>query len=351
MSFIHPHPGLTERLLRTTEHPDPVIAYVLATLSAYSYSSDTATFIQVATSLGLDGYRCVTYQQFVDVMFIDSNAYVLQSADGSVVILVYRGTNLESLINWLVDLEVDPQKVEIEFDDCTGEQYLVHRGFYRNLLATFDQIAGALGRALNRRSVTVDDKGEPTDVEAPMQALYITGHSLGAAMSALATLRLRTDEPYHPIFERLKAVYTYGQPMIGDTKLARRCDEPGVLRGKLIRYVFGHDAAAQLPPRASGDFAHFGREYRHPSNERRGGWEEHANTGQLRNLWELALLIPSFLLRQIRWTRNVRFGASVDDHLLWHYMATLSAAADEADRSPPPTRPRRRTPITPRIRD
>jgi len=350
MSFVNPHPGITDRLLRAADHPDPVIAYVLATLSAYSYSPDIETFTQVAASLGLDGYRCVTYQEFVDVMFIDSNAYVLQSADGRVVILVYRGTNLASLVNWLVDLDVDPQKVAIEFDDRQGESYLVHRGFYRNLLATFDQVAGALGRALNQQSVTLDDKGEPTGLESPMQALYITGHSLGAAMAAMAALRLRTDEPYLPIFETLKAVYTYGQPMIGDTKLARRCDEPGILQGKLIRYAFGHDAAPQLPPKASGDFSHFGREFRHPSNERRGGWQEHPNTRQLRNLWELALVIPSFLARQLRLTRNVRFGVSVDDHLPWHYTATLSPAADDAEPLPPPTTSRRRTPTRPGAR-
>ena len=99
MNVVTTCPDLTDRLLRadsllkTGENPDPYIAYALAALSAYAYS-DEATVMEVAAELGLDGYSCKKYQQFVDVMFIDSTAYLLRSGDGRVAILVYRGTNL-----------------------------------------------------------------------------------------------------------------------------------------------------------------------------------------------------------------------------------------------------------------
>jgi hypothetical protein len=321
-------PELSDRLLRadsllkTGENPDPYIAYALAALSAYAYS-DEATVMEVAAELGLDGYSCKRYQQFVDVMFIDSTAYLLRSGDGRVAILVYRGTNLESLINWLVDLEVDPEKVEIEFHDQPA-RFMIHRGFHRNLLATFDEIVAELQGALGTRSAAAGSDGEGTPEHKPLEALYITGHSLGAAMAAMAALLLRTDAKHKRMFDKLKPVYTYGQPMIGDHRLAKRCDEPNVLRDKLIRYVFGRDTAAQLPPSASGDFAHFGREFRHPGNETVGDWRESRKTGQMRNLVGLALLIPSFLARQFRCTRHLRFDASLDDHLPWHYIGTLT---------------------------
>jgi len=329
MSVVTSCPDLTDRLLRagsqlkTGKHPDPYIAYALAALSAYAYSDDEATLMKVASELGLDGYSCKKYQQFVDVMFIDSTAYLLRSGDGRVAIVVYRGTNLESLINWLVDIEVDPEKVEIEFDDRPG-RFMIHRGFHRNLLATFDEIVAELQGALGKGSAAVGSNGEGTPGHEPLKALYITGHSLGAAMAAMAALLLRTDANHKPIFDKLKPVYTYGQPMIGDPRLAKRCDEPDVLKDKLIRYVFGHDTAAQLPPRASGHFAHFGREFRHPSNETTGDWLETRNTRQMTNLLELALLIPSFLVRQLARTRRLPFDASLDDHLPWHYIGTLT---------------------------
>jgi Lipase (class 3) len=330
MSVVTNCPDLTNRLLRAKRSlqagadPDPYIAYAMAVLSAYAYSQDDATLMKVAAELGLKGYTYKKYQQFVDVMFIDSTAYLLRSPDGRVAILVYRGTNLESLINWLVDFEVDPEKVEIEFHDRDGT-FMLHRGFHRNLLATFDDIVADLQAALGNPMAAADSNGEGAPEDRPLEALYITGHSLGAAMAAMATLLLRTEKRHERILDMLKPVHTYGQPMIGDHELANLCDEPTVLEGKLIRYVFGHDAAPQLPPRAAGDFAHFGREFRHPSNETVGDWREPPkNTGQLRSLLELALLIPSFLARQLSRTRRLPFGVSVDDHLPWHYIGTLT---------------------------
>jgi lipase (class 3) len=329
MSVVTRCPDLTDRLLRadsrlkTGHDPDPYIAYALAALSAYAYSDDEATVVEIAAQLGLNGYTCKKYQQFVDVMFIDSTAYLLRGRDGRVAILVYRGTNLESLINWLVDIDVDPEKVEIEFDDLPG-RFMIHRGFHRNLLATFDEIVAELQGALGKGSVAASSDGEETPGHEPLEALYITGHSLGAAMAAMAALLLRTDAKHKRIFDKLKPVYTYGQPMIGDQRLAKRCDERNVLQDKLIRYVFGRDVAAQLPPSASGDFAHFGREFRHPSDETVGDWRESRDTRQMRNLVGLALLIPSFLARQFRLTRHLRFDASLDDHLPWHYIGTLT---------------------------
>jgi hypothetical protein len=201
---------------------------------------------------------------------------------------------------------------------------MIHRGYHRNLLATFDEIVADLQGALGKRSAAAGSNGEGTPGQAPLEALYITGHSLGAAMAVMAALVLRTDPKHKRIFDRLKPVYSYGQPMIGEHRLAERCDEANVLQNKVIRYVFGRDTAAQLPPSASGDFAHFGREFRHPSNETAGDWRESRNSKQMMNLVGLALLIPSFLARQLRLTRHLRFDASLDDHLPWHYIGTLT---------------------------
>lgn len=48
----------------------------------------------------------------------------------------------------------------------------------------------------------------------PLEALYVTGHSLGRAMAVLFALSLIGDEELSSLAERLRAVYTFGQPLV-----------------------------------------------------------------------------------------------------------------------------------------
>jgi hypothetical protein len=321
--FVPVFADLSEQLLQATKHPDPenTVPYTFATYAGYAYS-DQATVSTMAARLGLEGNHCRMVAEYVDVMFICSTAFLIQSRDGRVVILVYRGTTPTSAINWLTDLDVDPEKVKIDLGDTAGE-YMVHRGFYRNVRATGYEVIAALQRALDGKSVLIDNGGESESMPNPMEALYITGHSLGAAMAIMAALLLRSDEAFAEIFARLRAVYTFGGPMVGDRALAGRADDEDVLGGKVVRYVYGHDVVPRLPPKASGDFAHIGPELRHKGDEHPGGWYPHTPTTQMGNPLELAELLPSFLARQLAFSRRLQFGASIEDHLPQHYIATL----------------------------
>lgn len=72
---------------------------------------------------------------------------------------------------------------------------------------------------------------------------------------------------YAALARRLKAVYTFGQPMLGGPEFAaachRACDERGVhvLRDRLIRHIYDRDVVPALPPRPVGPYAPFGREF------------------------------------------------------------------------------------------
>lgn len=316
---------LEELLLRAPiGGPDPRIAYALATLSTYAYS-DLWTVAGMASRLGLSENRCRKLEVEVDVLFVRSTAYLIQSADGRVVILVYRGTSPTSAVNWLGDIDIDPQKIEIDLDgDGNGDDVTVHRGFYRNVRGTGWHVVRALERAAAGQSVARDERdGEIVTGLQPMEALYIAGHSLGGAMASLAAILLHTiDAP--EIARCIRGVYTYGAPMVGDARLAELCDEPELLGGKVFRYVYGNDVVPQLPPRASGKFRHFGREFRHEAGD--GEWEEHRKpVGQLRSLLQLAELVPSFLARQVSVLRDLPFQASLADHLPAHYLDALAA--------------------------
>lgn len=306
---------LTDTLVNTEVHPDDTVAHVLAASSGYAYS-EAATVAMIMARLGLEDNRCRMIGQYVDAMFICSTSFLIQSQDGRVAILAYRGTEPTNFVSWLTDADVYPERVSIPFGE--GEEtFAVHAGFYRNVRATRFEVVAALQRALEGRSV--HEGGEP--VKHPLEALYITGHSLGAAMASLMAVMLVTDEAYAPIAAKLRAVYTYGQPMIGSPAFAAACDDTPFLRGRVFRYTYRRDVVPTLPPGASGPFAHFGSELHY---DKASPWKPRPSTGQMGNLGGLVEVPIAFLGRRLSMLRDVPFRYSIDDHGPQHYISALT---------------------------
>jgi Lipase (class 3) len=311
---------LAEILASATEHPDPVVAHTLTTCAGYAYS-DAETVSMIMARMGLHDNHCLQIAENVDAMFICSTAFLVQSQDGRVVILCYRGTEPVNFINWLTDADISPEKVSFALGSGS-DPFEIHGGFYRNVRATRYEIVRALERARNGQSVLADGGTMPH----PLSSLYITGHSLGAAMAALMTVMLETDPAYAPIAATLKAAYTFGQPMIGAPDFAAACDATKVIAGRLFRYRYGHDMVPALPPTASGPFAHFGPEYQYLGKEPGIRWTQVAPTTQMGSLVDLAAAPLSFLARQLRTFRNVTFRQSLYDHGPQHYISALTPA-------------------------
>jgi hypothetical protein len=257
--------------------------------------------------------------EYVDVLFLTSTSYLLQSKDGRVVILCYQGTPPTNVITWLTDLEIDPVKVEMPAPGGSRE-YAVHAGFYRNVRSTRYVLEGALTEAIEGRSVRPG--GEP--MPNGMEALYITGHSLGGASAAMLATMLLGEPEFEPIARRLRAVYTFGAPMIGSPEFAKACNEDEFLRERVIRYIYASDIVPQVPPAESGPFAHFGTEYQYKPAGEDGRWHYNQRPRkQLRNLVEILTTPLSFLAKQIRLTRDIPFHASINDHLPQYYIDAL----------------------------
>lgn len=309
------YPDLVDRLASARTHPDPVVAHVLGTCAAYAYSG-ADTIATIAARMGLENNCCHMISETVDAMFICSTAFLVQSEDGRVVILAYRGTEPGSLISWLTDIDVHPERVALRLHR-SADSYEVHGGFYRNVRATRYAIVTALLRALEGHSVL--EAAEP--MPHALEALYVTGHSLGGAMAALLGTMLATERAYRPIRAVLSGVYTFGQPMIGSPALAQSCDESAFLRSRLIRYVYRHDVAPHLPPRDAGAFAHFGREYR---SNGEWPWSEARPSGQMRSMGGLLEAPLVLLARQFWLLRDLPFRYSLDDHGPQHYVAALT---------------------------
>lgn len=321
--------------------PDPrepvasdAAAHVLATGAAYAYG-DGATLSMIMARLGLLGNRCLEVSQEVDALLITSTAFVVQSADGRTVLLIYRGTRPTGVIDWLGDADVTPEKLRIALPgDEAGRA--VHAGFYRNVRSTRAEVVTALDRAARGLAIGTPEgqDGDPRAVEAPMESLYITGHSLGGAMAALAAVLLAAErEPRRrTIAAALRPVHTFGQPMVGTPDFAaaaaglpwpghRSGGTSATLGDHLLRWIHRHDVVAQLPPAASGSWAHFGRERRWVPT---GLWRPSAPTTPLASLLALGLSPLALLFRSFAATRGLWPGPSIDDHFPEHYLTHLA---------------------------
>jgi len=112
--------------------------------------------------------------------------------------------------------------------------------------------------------------------------------------------------------------------MIGSPEFAKACNEDEFLRKKVIRYVYANDIVPQVPPHASGHFAHFGTEYQYKPAGDHGRWHHNKQSRkQMTNLVELVTTPLSFLAKQIRITRDIPFHASINDHLPQYYIDAL----------------------------
>ena len=323
-----------------------VIRRVMATCSAYSYS-DAKTLSMIMARMGLDKNDCLEISQSVDAMSIASTSFLVQSSDRRVVILSYRGTEPDDVINWLASADVNVDKIRIEVPGGGGA-HDVHAGFYRNVRATRYKVLEALQCAENNQSVRTAEDPDPSNKELtgaknskpssrnsaepaknPVEALYITGHSLGGAMAVLMAIMLHQSKDFQSLAGRLKGVYTFGQPMIGSPEFADACGQIPSLCDKVFRYVYRSDWVPQLPPKESGHFKHFGHEFQY----RAGHWhrvhKEKSSTQT--NIYGIGGAFVSFFSEKLLLFRGVPFSASLVDHFPQQYIAALTPPGETTE--------------------
>ena len=103
----------------------------------------------------------------------------------------------------------------------------VHNGFKTALDSVWDQILLALGPP-----------------QAQQKEIWVTGHSLGAALAQLAALRL------HEAGYRVRNVYTFGTPRIGDQDFVDHYDRQ--LGNKSFPHINVSDVVTRVPPQLLG---------------------------------------------------------------------------------------------------
>lgn len=121
-------------------------------------------------------------------------------------VLAFRGTQKDFRDIW-TDLKIR------KYQNPDGTR--THRGFERALGFIRDDIEKAVAKL---------------DPDLP---LYITGHSLGGALAAIATLQLAGDD--------VAACYTFGAPRVGNEEFSRTIKVP------IYRVVNASDIVARVP--------------------------------------------------------------------------------------------------------
>lgn len=208
---------------RTTKHSlQNALAMAQASQIAYSDAAAIAAGIGKIIGDQLDEFV------FLDDAGTDSQGF-LASFQQSIVIC-FRGTT--ELEDWLQDAQI--RLVPFR------SRGLIHIGF-RNAI---DSLYPVIETTLQKWS----GKG---------RTLWVTGHSLGAALAHLTAAYLRFPaDPTMTLPRPIAGLYTFGQPRVGTADFCRACDADfGPI---YFRYVNNNDIVTRVPPRLLG-YWHGGR--------------------------------------------------------------------------------------------
>jgi len=204
----------------------------------------------------------------------DTQAFLAKSTEGYAV-LAFRGTEIAKR----QDVKIDANALKVSV--LEGR---IHSGFR----TAYDSVAQEIEKSVLRL------KGIP---------LYITGHSLGAALATVATQRL---EHNFGIREIIAACYTFGSPRVGDQHYDMEFKSP------IYRVVNTTDIVTIIPLLAMG--------YIHIGDIRYLGRLE----GEFRRGIPFLQRWYLFMLTMFKF-----FGPIVGDHAIGEYRRKLEAVAQK----------------------
>lgn len=331
-----------------SETHDRLIAECLGTASAWSYS-EADTFARMMHRRGGMPYNeTVSVSSRNEGLLVDTTAFITQSKDKKVVVLSFSGTGPVNLIQLLMDANA---RVDQFWTAGT-----VHGGFFRAALLLWPTLKRLLQFALNDGSLCIgatserektleecrlrggaaptcvrpkEERSSPSDRRPSLGAddqeslstLYITGHSLGGALAVLTAALIYRDPTADILWKKLRAIYTFGQPMVGRADFAKGFQDS--IGPKLFRHVYRKDLFPSLPSRSAGEFQHIGRELYAAEQ----GWL-HRGTSTQQSPWFVTTMlsgIAAFVLEQlpdVPLLRKLRMRVSLGDHLPINYLRT-----------------------------
>lgn len=203
----------------------------------------------------------------------DTQAFLV--SNGEYAVLAFRGTEVAKRLDI---------KTDASFFKVSVVEGMVHRGFAEGYLSVEPQILKALKK--------VD--GLP---------LYITGHSLGAALATIATQHLEHDSALR---DQIAACYTFGSPRVGDKEFDLE------FKSSIYRVINTTDIVTVVPLLLMG--------YIHIGDVR----FLEANMGDIRRGIPVLQRLFLFFMGVLR-----LFGPLVGDHAIVQYRRKLEAVAQD----------------------
>lgn len=163
---------------------------------------------------------------------LNTFGYVAFNERENEIVVVFRGTQMENILNWVSDLDIRMT----QYKTLNGS--LVHVGFYQTYQVVSAQVLGAVQTYLS---------------QSPEASVLVAGHSLGAALATHAALDIK--ENLNPATIRF---YSYGSPRVGNEVFADYVMGlyPSGLYQRVTHYT---DLAVHVPVRDMN--------YKHAGNE------------------------------------------------------------------------------------
>lgn len=227
---------------------------------------------------------------YLNMLITDTQAFLFR--DGNNVILVFRGS--QQLADWKTNLKIRLKEFTILADqEAVPPKGRVHRGFCDAWQSVEKMVVYYLKKWWN------DDT-----------KLWITGHSLGGALAAMATISLEAQG------FKVSGLYTFGQPRIADWQMVNYMNSR--MLDRMVRYVNNNDVVPLIPPQIipwvpTRIYGHMGK------------FRYFTFLGDLRRRSWLGQRFPDRLLGFI--TALWKSGPdAIDDHKMEFYLANLEKA-------------------------
>jgi len=139
------------------------------------------------------------------------------------IVIAIRGTEVSEKSDIATDAKIDMKMFAWDNGQFGGK---IHHGFYDASLPALPVLRDAVAGLVERYHV---------------EHVWITGHSLGAALAILASAFLSSQDI------NIAGVYTYGSPRLGDDEFGKSFKSSG-LWDKTYRVVNCNDIVTMIPP-------------------------------------------------------------------------------------------------------
>ncbi len=145
-----------------------------------------------------------------------------------IVIISFRGTEPDKLSDLIVDGKA--WKTKLSKHGYSEEWGSMHSGFR----AAFDSVGAVL-------------RNKAAELEGQDVGIWITGHSLGAALATVMATELLDQIDNGKKYD-LRGVYTYGSPRVGNVAFQEQFDAAAKRAGVIVaRFRNGDDAVTHIP--------------------------------------------------------------------------------------------------------